>query len=619
VRLQFASVFDRFAQTLFSITGPASIAFSMIAGHDALASTQLPVQGASGKNFQVPWNQIEPDQLLVIENTADQQSVDVADEYMSTYQIPSGNRLKLSFTTKEILLDSEFAPLYSTIRSYLQSKPKLQAIVITWTKPWKVSPPGSNAGMSITSAVTFGFGPDYYNSNDEMCAVTALSPLYGSDLSAPFTDFGLRPAMMLAGETTQDALDVMDRSVTAQSTFPLPTGYLVRTTDADRSVRSYQMEQAEEFWTSTFGLQIDYRDNSQGPESNDYIKNRADVLYYFTGLASVDFLDTLQFVPGAVADHLTSFGGELTHSPQMSSLRWLEAGASGSYGTVAEPCNLTDKFTNISMFLERYFGGAPLIDAYWYSVREPGEGIFIGDPMTQPYGTKARTNFPGQVELSTTALVTNHIYKVTGVDSGGMSTLLLNGVRVDAPDFRVLELPGGFANYKLIDTGTLYDDHGAPRLDASSITSLRLPGNVYQFDIRADDPQNDQVYYSFQLSNGKLLSQSNDFTAQVLLDGDINGDGFVNFSDLGLLKGAMYSLAGDANYLPEADLNNDGAVNFLDVALLKGNFGGTKSFVRIVSHVNSTKTLLIRAFDKWGSESEMSVRVGAGSIVIVNP
>jgi len=303
----------------------------------------------------------------------------------------------------------------------------------------------------------------------------------------------------------------------------------------------------------------------------------------------------------------------------MSILRWLEAGASGSYGTVAEPCNLTDKFTNISMFLQRYFGGAPLIDAYWYSVREPGEGIFVGDPMAQPYGPKARINFPGQVELSTTALVPNHIYKVTGVDSGGMSTLLLNGVHLDAPDLRVLELPAGFSSYKLIDTGTLYDDHGAPRLDASSITKLHLPGNVYQFDIRADDPQNDQVYYSFQLSNGKVLSQSNDFTAQVLLDGDINGDGFVNCSDLGLLKGAMYALAGDPDYLPEADLNNDGAVNFLDVALLKGNFGGTKSFVRIVSHTDSTKTLLIRAFDKWGSESEMSVKVGNGSIVIVNP
>jgi hypothetical protein len=81
----------------------------------------------------------------------------------------------------------------------------------------------------------------------------------------------------------------------------------------------------------------------------------------------------------------------------------------------------------------------------------------------------------------------------------------------------------------------------------------------------------------------------------------------------------MYTRAGDAAYLPDADLNNDGVINLLDVAVIKGNFGGTKSFIRIVSGIDSTKTLLIRAFDKWGSQSEMSVRVGAGNIVIVDP
>ena len=42
-------------------------------------------------------------------------------------------------------------------------------------------------------------------------------------------------------------------------------------------------------------------------------------------------------MPGALADHLTSSGGMLTDSGQMSALRWLEAGATGSYGTVIEP------------------------------------------------------------------------------------------------------------------------------------------------------------------------------------------------------------------------------------------------------------------------------------------
>jgi uncharacterized protein (TIGR03790 family) len=620
VRVQSRPVFGHFARVLSAITGLAPVLLTAMSSQYAQATTALKIEGDSGKTFEVPWDQIEPDELLVVVNTADQQSEDVADEYMSKYHIPSGNRLRLSFPKTEVMLGHDFDSVFDTIDSYLRSKPQLQAIVVTWTKPWKVAPPGSEAGMGLTSAITFGFKAQYYNDSGNSCDVTAMSPFYGEDLSAPYTDFGLRPAMMLAGENTSKALDVVHRSIDAKSTFPLPTGYLVRTTDEDRSVRYYQMVQADDFWTSTLGLQIDYRDNSDGPEGNDYIKNRDDVLYYFTGLTDVDFLNTLTFVPGAVADHLTSFGGKLTDTHgQMSILRWLEAGASGSYGTVAEPCNFADKFTNVSMFLQRYFAGAPLIDAYWYSVHEPGEGIFVGDPMTQPYAPKAKLNNAGQIEFTTTGLVARHVYKVTGISDGGSSVVLLNGVHMDGPDLRVLQLPAGFDTYKLIDTGTTYDDHGAPHLNSGSVSRLRLPGNVYQFDIRADDPHNDQVYYSLQLANGKLLSQSNDFTAGVYIDGDLNGDGYVNFTDLGLLKEAMYAAAGDANYLSAADLNNDGVVNFLDLGMLKNNFGGTRSYVRITSHIDGTKTLLIKAFDKWGSESDMKAKVGDRDLVVLDP
>jgi hypothetical protein len=51
--------------------------------------------------------------------------------------------------------------------------------------------------------------------------------------------------------------------------------------------------------------------------------------------------------------------------------------------------------------------------------------------------------------------------------------------------------------------------------------------------------------------------------------GDINCDGSVNFIDLGLMKVAFFSCAGDANYNCCADLNHDGCVNFIDLGLLK--------------------------------------------------
>jgi hypothetical protein len=70
----------------------------------------------------------------------------------------------------------------------------------------------------------------------------------------------------------------------------------------------------------------------------------------------------------------------------MSSLRWLEAGATGSYGTVVEPCNFTTKFPNPALLLRHYLAGETLIESYWKSVAMPGQGIFIGEPLARPYG-----------------------------------------------------------------------------------------------------------------------------------------------------------------------------------------------------------------------------------------
>jgi uncharacterized protein (TIGR03790 family) len=120
--------------------------------------------------------------------------------------------------------------------------------------------------------------------------------------------------------------------------------------------------------------------------SGNSIENRQDVMFYFTGRTHVEKLETLKFLPGAIADHLTSAGGFLTgENKQMSSLEWLSAGATGSYGTVVEPCAFTAKFPSPGIVMRRYLDGETLIEAYWKSVAQPGQGIFIGEPLAAPY------------------------------------------------------------------------------------------------------------------------------------------------------------------------------------------------------------------------------------------
>jgi hypothetical protein len=90
-------------------------------------------------------------------------------------------------------------------------------------------------------------------------------------------------------------------------------------------------------------------------------------------------------VPGGLADSLTSYAGViLENNGQTPALAFLEAGASGSYGTVVEPCNYTQKFPDpVDYFYQTR--GFSLAEAYYQSVLNPFEGLFLGEPLAAPF------------------------------------------------------------------------------------------------------------------------------------------------------------------------------------------------------------------------------------------
>ena len=75
----------------------------------------------------------------------------------------------------------------------------------------------------------------------------------------------------------------------------------------------------------------------------------------------------------------------MSGSSQMNILEWIKAGATGSYGAVVEPCNFPAKFSNPAVLMYHYLRGSSLIEAYWKSVAQPGQGIFVGDPLAKPF------------------------------------------------------------------------------------------------------------------------------------------------------------------------------------------------------------------------------------------
>ena len=113
------------------------------------------------------------------------------------------------------------------------------------------------------------------------------------------------------------------------------------------------------------------------------------VLLYETGLPQVSKLDTIRWVPGALADHLTSFGGRLDGaSGQMNVLEWISSGATATYGTVSEPCAHAQKFPHPQLLLLHYAQGSTAIEAYWKSVAWPQQGVFVGEPLAAPFARR---------------------------------------------------------------------------------------------------------------------------------------------------------------------------------------------------------------------------------------
>ena len=307
-----------------------------------------------------------PAQLAIVVNDADEASVAVAAYYRERRGIPAANVVHVRIPGKPHSLEpARFRLLKEEIDSQLG--PGIQAVLMVWTAPYAV------ACNSITGAYTLGFDAALCR---DTCAAGQPSAYFNAPSRRPFTSHGMRLAMLLPTESVAAAREVIDRGVTS-GFRQVPAGaYYLTTGETARNSRAAFFPPAGRI----VAKQLDVRRLQA-----EALENARNVMLYQLGKASVDKLETLHFLPGGLADHLTSYGGDLLGSRQMSSLRWLEAGATASYGTVSEPCSHWQKFPNPAVLLRHYLRGDSAIEAYWKSVAWPAQGLFIGEPLAAPY------------------------------------------------------------------------------------------------------------------------------------------------------------------------------------------------------------------------------------------
>ncbi|WP_307726648.1 TIGR03790 family protein [uncultured Massilia sp.] len=312
---------------------------------------------------------LQPEQLAIVINDAEPNSVRIGAYYRQRRGIPAANVVHVRIPGKpHAISESRFQALKEEIDGQL--KPEVQAVLMVWTAPYKVE---CNA---ITGAYSLGFDRDQCA---KTCAAGRPSPYFNATTPRPYTDLGIRLSMLLPTESVEAAKALIDRGAGAGFQVVPATAYFLQTSEKARNSRAAFFPPPG---------RIAARKLATKTMQADVLEGVKDIMIYETGMAQVAKLETLGFLPGALADHLTSLGGDLLGDAQMSSLRWLEAGATASYGTVSEPCNYWQKFPNPSVLLKHYVQGNSAIEAYWKSVAWPTQGVFIGEPLAAPYGRR---------------------------------------------------------------------------------------------------------------------------------------------------------------------------------------------------------------------------------------
>jgi uncharacterized protein (TIGR03790 family) len=312
---------------------------------------------------------LQPNQLGLVINDDDPNSVAVGEYYRKRRNVPAANvvHVRIPGKPRQISVD-RFDELKEQIDSRLGKQ--VQAVLMVWTAPYAVE------CNSITGAYTLGFDPSQCA---KTCAAGRPSPYFNSGSNRPYTDLKIRISMLLPTDSVEEAKALVDRGVASGFRMVPATAYFLTTSEKARNSRAGFFPPDGKIAARKLATRRMQADALEGVQ---------DVMIYETGTAHVDKLDTVKFLPGALADHLTSLGGDLLGEGQMSSLRWLQAGATASYGSVSEPCNYWQKFPNPSVLLKHYVQGNSAIEAYWKSVAWPAQGVFIGEPLAAPYRTR---------------------------------------------------------------------------------------------------------------------------------------------------------------------------------------------------------------------------------------
>lgn len=357
--------------------------------------------------------------VLIVVNQTSTNSVQLGNFYRTQRNIPPQNFLRIHWAGGNIewTLTDFTNTLATPIFNYLSAQKltnQIDYVVLSMDIPYRVSN-GTNGYNSTTSALFYGFQND--PNQAAQCEIPAGSTNLYAGSEGIFRATPPRSGssnfflvtMLTAGDLASAEMPIQ-QGVSSDSTFPAQTVWLGKSSDPARNVRF------SEFDNAVFNTRL--RANYSVARANlDQPQFAGLILGYQNGISDYFPSPVPLFVPGAMADNLTSFGGQIfENSGQTPLLEFLSAGATGSYGTVVEPCNFTDKFPDPQNYFYQSRGFS-LAESYYQSLVAPYEGLLVGEPLAAPFAQPGSGTWTGLAGNAVLTGVTNLAVQFTASDA----------------------------------------------------------------------------------------------------------------------------------------------------------------------------------------------------------
>jgi uncharacterized protein (TIGR03790 family) len=415
-----------------------------------------------GLTMELAWAGGSGLNVVVVVNQNSTNSVQLGNDYCEQRGVPPQNVFRITGWTGGAINWSinDFQtrlgdPLLAMIAARNLSN-QISFVLLSMDVPYRVT---DNSGINSTTSVLFyGFKPDGPPPDPGLPAGCSLPDSSSNSYcysELPFTQAQPNTAatnsflaMMLTDTNLAAAERILASGVASDSSFPTQTVYLEKTIFWANNVRYLEFDNAS------------FESRTRGNDSLVRIDGNStsftNVLGLSTGLATLTF-PADAFVSGAMADTLTSFAGYLfENSGQTPLLAFLEAGASGSYGTVVEPCNYLQKFPDpVDYFYQQR--GFCLAEAYYQSLQNPYQGLFVGEPLSAPFAIRGT----GDWSSLTNGSVLSGLAPLSLSFSSGAPTLPLDQVDlfVDGTFFQTLTNvpPTAGNNLKAVLNGSAVD------------------------------------------------------------------------------------------------------------------------------------------------------------------